>query len=96
MQDTTNINPVPVTGDYTFNDLDQLASQLNKVRRQRDLFVMLGAAVWIYNIIDAYIDAEMSNFDVSEDLSLHIYPQVKYTTFSKQPDLFLTFQFYLK
>ncbi len=96
LQDTTNINPVPVTGDYTINDLQTLAGKLNKVRRQRDTWVLVGVGVWAYNIIDAYIDAEMSNFDVSEDLTLHIYPQINYNTVSIQPEFLLTFQFNIK
>lgn len=46
----------------------------DKYRRWRDLsfFCLLG--VYAVSIIDAYVDAEMSNFDISRDLSMKIRP----------------------
>lgn len=48
----------------------------DKYRRWRDLsfFVMLG--VYALSIIDAYVDAELSVFDISKDLSLKVEPAV--------------------
>ncbi len=48
----------------------------NKYRRWRDLsfFVMLG--VYALSVIDAYVDAELSVFDISRDLSLKVSPTV--------------------
>ncbi len=48
----------------------------NKYRRWRDLsfFVMLG--VYAVSVIDAYVDAELSVFDISKDLSLEVEPAV--------------------
>ena len=46
----------------------------DKYRRWRDLsfFVMLG--VYAISVIDAYVDAELSVFDISNDLSLQVAP----------------------
>jgi len=48
----------------------------DKYRRWRDLsfFVMLG--VYALSVIDAYVDAELSVFDISKDLSLKVEPAV--------------------
>ena len=51
-------------------------SRKDKYRRWRDLsfFCMLG--VYALSIIDAYVDASLSSFDISDDLSLQIEPAV--------------------
>ena len=48
----------------------------DRFRRYRDLsfFIMLG--VYAISVIDAYVDAELSVFDVSKDLSLKLRPAV--------------------
>lgn len=51
-------------------------SRKDKYRRWRDLsfFCMLG--VYALSIIDAYVDASLSSFDISDDLTLHMEPAV--------------------
>lgn len=51
-------------------------SRKDKYRRWRDLsfFVMVG--IYAVSVIDAYIDAELSDFDISKDLSLKVRPTV--------------------
>ena len=48
----------------------------DKFRRYRDLsfFCLLG--VYAISVIDAYVDAELSDFDISKDLSLRVEPTV--------------------
>jgi hypothetical protein len=48
----------------------------DRYRRWRDLsfFVMVG--VYALSVIDAYVDASLSEFDISPDLSLHVAPAV--------------------
>ena len=46
----------------------------NFFRRNRDLSLFAFAGVYLLAVIDAYVDAELSTFDISEDLSLHIEP----------------------
>jgi len=48
----------------------------DRYRRWRDMsfFVMVG--VYALSVVDAYVDAELSEFDISKDLSLHIAPTV--------------------
>ena len=51
-------------------------SRKDKYRRWRDMsfFVMLG--VYALSVVDAYVDAELSEFDISKDLSLKVSPVV--------------------
>lgn len=51
-------------------------SRKDKYRRWRDMsfFVMIG--VYALSVIDAYVDAELSAFDISKDLSLKVEPAV--------------------
>jgi hypothetical protein len=43
-------------------------------RRQRDLSIFCMIGVYVLSIIDAYVDAELSDFDISKDLTLHVEP----------------------
>ncbi|MCM1372669.1 MAG: DUF5683 domain-containing protein [Bacteroides sp.] len=45
-------------------------------RRYRDLSIFCIAGVYLLSIIDAYVDAELSTFDIGRDLSLEISPTV--------------------
>ena len=51
-------------------------SRKDKYRRWRDmsLFVMVG--IYALAVVDAYVDAELSVFDISKDLSLKVQPAV--------------------
>ena len=48
----------------------------DRYRRWRDMsmFVMIG--VYAFSVIDAYVDASLSEFDISDDLSLRVAPTV--------------------
>jgi hypothetical protein len=55
---------------------DIFRKRKDKYRRWRDLsfFVMVG--VYALSVIDAYVDAELSVFDISDDLSLRVEPTI--------------------
>lgn len=48
----------------------------NFFRRNRDLSIFAFAGVYLLAVIDAYVDGELSTFDISDDLSLHLEPTV--------------------
>lgn len=48
----------------------------DRYRRWRDLSVFALVAVYALSVIDAYVDASLSEFDISKDLSLRIAPTV--------------------
>ena len=45
-------------------------------RRYRDLSIFFIAGVYVLSIVDAYVDAELSTFDISPNLSLSVEPQM--------------------
>ena len=64
---------------------DIFKKRRDKYRRWRDLsfFVMLG--VYALSVIDAYVDAELSVFDISDDLSLKVEPAILNNGSSRNP-----------
>ncbi len=59
------------TGPYT---APQLITLKDFYRRNRDLSIIGVVVFYAANIIDAYVDAELKGFDVSDDLSLRVKP----------------------
>ena len=51
-------------------------SKKDTFRRFRDLSIFAFAGVYLLSVIDAYVDAELSTFDISHDLSLHLQPTI--------------------
>lgn len=48
----------------------------DKYRRYRDMSIFAFAGVYLVSVIDAYVDAELSHFNISEDLSLQFTPEI--------------------
>ena len=51
-------------------------SRKDKYRRWRDMSMFCLIGVYALSVIDAYVDAELSEFDISKDLSLKVAPTV--------------------
>ncbi|MBP1640837.1 MAG: hypothetical protein H6Q17_2420 [Bacteroidetes bacterium] len=51
-----------------------LKSKVNTFRRYRDLSVICAIGLYALSMVDAYVDAQLSDFDVSPDLSMKIAP----------------------
>ena len=60
-------------GIYTERQLIELQ---NIYRDWRDLSLIIGAAVWALNVIDAHVDAHLYYYNVSEDLTFRLEPAV--------------------
>ena len=45
-------------------------------RRNRDLSIFAFIGVYLISVIDAYVDAQLSTFDISHDLSMRLEPAV--------------------
>ena len=54
-------------------------------RRYRDLSIFIMIGVYALSIIDAYVDASLSEFDISDDLSFRIQPAVIKNGASRNP-----------
>lgn len=48
----------------------------DRYRRWRDLSFFIMVGVYALSVIDAYVDASLSEFDISPDLSLHVSPTI--------------------
>ncbi|MDE7412107.1 MAG: hypothetical protein K2M94_08730 [Paramuribaculum sp.] len=53
-----------------------LKSRKDMFRRNRDLCIISMVGVYLLAMVDAYVDASLSNFDISSDLSIHASPCV--------------------
>lgn len=53
---------------------DGIIRNVNYWRRNRDLNYMIFGVIYAINIVDSLVDAHLSGFDVSDDLSLDIRP----------------------
>ena len=56
--------------------LNTLKNQQNTYRRYRDYSILATVLVYALSLIDAYVDAQLFDFDISPDLSVNIEPQI--------------------
>lgn len=45
-------------------------------RRQRDMSIFCFIGVYLISVVDAYVDAELSNFDITDDLTVQVRPSI--------------------
>lgn len=57
---------------------ERLKEWQNRTHRNRDLSIAITAVVYALTLIDAYVDAQLFDFDISNDLSLNVTPQLYY------------------
>ncbi|HCS87531.1 MAG TPA: hypothetical protein DIW30_03700 [Bacteroidales bacterium] len=55
-----------------------LKNKQNTYRRYRDLSIVATVLVYALSLIDAYVDAQLFDFDISTDLSMMVEPQLYY------------------
>ena len=62
------------------NDVQRYSTKFKKrkdyYRRYRDMSAFILIGVYALSIIDAYVDASLSEFDISDDLSIRVAPSV--------------------
>ncbi|MFR9524328.1 MAG: DUF5683 domain-containing protein [Rikenellaceae bacterium] len=77
--------------DYPSGSIDEfngaysaslLKSYRNSYRRNRDYAVILTAAAYLFQVLDAHVDAHLKDFDISDDLSLNVEPMIDYSYMS--------------
>lgn len=73
-QDLTSRDPSTLINDANFRD--QLKRQKDYFRRYRDLSIIITVGVYALSIVDAYVDAQLFDFDISPDLSMRVEPVV--------------------
>lgn len=57
---------------------NRLKEWQNASLRQRDMAILVTIAVYALSLVDAYVDAQLFDFDISDDLSLNVTPQLYY------------------
>ena len=82
------------TDDYidVYNNT-QLISIIDYYERNRDISMMITAAIYLLNIVDASVDAHLFDFDVSEDLSIETKPEIINTPNGKTKALSIKMNF---
>lgn len=73
-------------------DADQLARLREYWRRNRDLLIIVSGLTYLLNIADAAVDAHLSSFEVSDDLSLKLSPGLMLAGNRPTPVLGLRFE----
>ncbi len=65
--------------NYTYSQsqlTETLRKRKDRFRRYRDLSIFAFIGVYILSVIDAYVDAELSNFDITPDIRVSVEPTV--------------------
>lgn len=55
---------------------ETLRKRKDTYRRWRDLSIFAFIGVYLISVVDAYVDAELSNFDIGPDLSMKVEPTI--------------------
>lgn len=58
--------------------MNTLKNRQSTYRRYRDYSILATVIVYALSLIDAYVDAQLFDYDISPDLSLNIEPQIYY------------------
>ena len=79
--------PESSAGNYVKN-------RVNSYRRYRDIFIVVGVAVYALSVIDAYVDAQLADFDISTDLSMKVRPKLDVELHTGKPTAGCQMQIY--
>lgn len=69
--DPTTENP------YSFYNRTALTRNRDAFRRNRDMLMLITAAFYFLNIVDAHVSAHLHEFEVNENLSLKVSPTIQ-------------------
>ena len=58
--------------------MNTLKNQQSVYRRYRDYSILATVVVYALSLIDAYVDAQLFDYDISPDLTLNIEPQIMF------------------
>lgn len=71
-------NPTPgVSNPFPNLNQDGIIRNVNFWRRNRDSMFLVFAGIYALGAVDAFVDAHLSGFDISDDLSFSIEPSVE-------------------
>ncbi len=69
-------NPYPNDKYAGVWDDTQLLQNQNEAKKYLDMTVMLSSLGYVLQIVDAVTSAHLKNFDISRDISMHMFPAV--------------------
>ena len=72
-----------------------MKSRQNTYRRYRDLSIVGAVAFYAITVIDAYVDAQLADFDISPDLSMQVAPTLFQTPNRYKPSVGVQLNFNL-
>jgi len=85
---------------YTLQDvggaskwMSTLQSQQNNLHRYRDLSIVAAVVVYALSLVDAYVDAQLFDFDISPDLSVTMQPAINNDLHNPSADMHLAIHF---
>ena len=73
-QELTTADPEDIIDNSNFQEA--LKNRKDYFRRYRDLSIIIMVGVYAIGIIDAYVDAQLFDFDISPDLTMHVEPVI--------------------
>lgn len=83
-------NTIDVLPNANAEAVRRVRNQYDKRRQQAYIGI---AAFWILSAVDAYVDAHLMSFDVSEDLTMHIQPTFQYQHLANTTSIGIQFSF---
>ncbi len=87
-----NFFPPTITEDSLDRNwlINIVQSRKNYFRRNRDLCIICMVGVYLVAMVDAYVDASLSHFDISPDLSMDVAPVLMQDTRGARPSIGIT------
>jgi hypothetical protein len=64
--------------DPEYQEPNNLKLQRDNFKRFRDLDIIMLAGLYLLQVVDAHVDAHLKNFEINDNLSLDVTPQLKY------------------
>ncbi|HPW90065.1 MAG TPA: DUF5683 domain-containing protein [Paludibacteraceae bacterium] len=93
---TSYENLLPYSIDPNSNEAKNLMrNRQNTYRRYRDLSIVGAVVFYAITVVDAYVDAQLADFDISPDLSMQVGPALFSTPDSNKPSVGVQFNFNL-
>ena len=75
------------------NWANTLKNKQNTYRRYRDLSIVATVVVYALSLIDAYVDAQLFDYDISDDLSMQLNPTLNNDPYGSSAEVHLAFNF---
>ena len=74
-----------ITADNTQRWQEIFRKRKDRYRRWRDMSFFVIVGVYALSVIDAYVDASLSEFDISSDLSMRVSPTIMNNSIDRNP-----------